>query len=104
VQPGKISGRIRHFRGCLVRVALGAGRTSASVGKSWTIRISRETSKGGVQKVATAKHGQNCSICTSSLQVPLPAEQNGFMPPAGQRATTIEDVFIHIQGKEEAGG
>jgi hypothetical protein len=40
--------------------------------------------QGGFREVATTKHGNNCSIYTSGLQVPLSAEQKGFMHPASQ--------------------
>jgi hypothetical protein len=49
--------------------------------------------------LATAKHGQNYSICKSSLQIPLSAERERFMRPVSQVAMTIEGVvFIHILG------
>jgi hypothetical protein len=35
-----------------------------------------------VREGATVKHGQNCSMSRSGLQVPLPAERGGFERPA----------------------
>jgi hypothetical protein len=54
--------------------------------------------------MATVKHGQDCSICGSSLQVPLSAEREGFMRSASEMATTVKDALIHILGNTVSGG
>jgi hypothetical protein len=85
VQPGKIVGRIRCFRGSNVGVAPGASGSRA-------IRMIRQTIQWGVREVATAKHGSSCSIFRSGLQVALSAEREGFLRPTSLRATTREGI------------
>jgi hypothetical protein len=94
VQSGKILGRIRRFGSSRVGVAPGTGGIGAGVGRSRAMRMAWQTIQWEVR--ATTKHGQNCSICGSGVQVPLLAEWAGFMHPASHRTTTIEDVLIHI--------
>jgi hypothetical protein len=53
--------------------------------------------------MAAVKLGQDCSICESSLQVPLSAEREGFMRSASEMATTVKDALIHILGNAVAG-
>jgi hypothetical protein len=87
VQLGKIVGRIGRRRGRSTGVVPGAGEISAGVGGSRGIKRTGQTIQWGVRKVATAKHGQDCSICRSCLQVPLSAEWEGFLRP-------VESFFL----------
>jgi hypothetical protein len=92
VQPGNISDSRRHFRGSHIGVAPGTGGSSVEVGRILAIRMTWQNLQGRARKVSTAKHGENCSICRSSGQVPLSAEGEVFMRLTNQRSTTINDV------------
>jgi hypothetical protein len=54
--------------------------------------------------MATSKHGEKCSICRVGLQVPLLTEREGFVRPASQSSTTIDDVLMHMLGSDVMGG
>jgi hypothetical protein len=97
VQPGKIVGRRGapwgegHLGESHIGVAPGTGGISVGVGVSRAVRTTWHTLQGVSEKMVTAEHGQGCSISRSSLQVPLSAEQEGFMRLTSSRATTIKD-------------
>jgi hypothetical protein len=108
VKPGKIPGRRGHVREGHFRVAPATCGISVGGARGWTIWRTvhehvqavqagfREISLSHLSSMATPKHGKNCSICKGGLQVTLRTEQAGFVCPASQRSTTIEDVLIHF--------
>jgi hypothetical protein len=72
--------------------------------RGWAIWRAVHAVQVGFGEMATPKHGKNRSICRGGLQVPLPTEREGFVCPASQRYTTIEDVLIHVLGNAVTGG
>jgi hypothetical protein len=96
VRPSKISCRKGRLGGSYVGVAPRASEINAGVGRSWGIKRTGQTIQWGFRKVATAKHGQDCSICRSGLQVPLSAEWEGFLRPASQRAAMAKGLLTYI--------
>jgi hypothetical protein len=108
VEPGKITGRRGHGQEGHFRVAPRTGEIIVGGGRGvrgWAIwRAMQAVQVGFSSEMATPQHGQNRSICRGGLQVPLPTDRKGFVCPASQMSTTIEDVLIHFLGNAVTGG
>jgi hypothetical protein len=92
------------------------GRSQADEGTAG--RVSSEWHQGQVEPVwGVAGDGLSGGLCRPSklgsgrwplrrggLHIPLPTERKGFVCPASQRSTKIEDVLIHFLGNAVTGG
>jgi hypothetical protein len=96
VKPGQITGRRGHGREGHFRVAPGTGGISLRGGTGWAIWRAVHAVQVGFGEMASRKQGKNHNICRGGPQVQLLIGREGFVCPARQRSTTIEDVLIHI--------